>query len=439
MRFSFKQFALFVISLAFSISAASLYVAAAPGDLDTSFGILGQVQDSTLSDIRGTAVQADGKIIAVGQKNSQAAIVRYNFDGSVDYSFGTQGMAVLGTPAYTLFYSVVLQDDGKIVAAGRSDGNAFVVRLNTDGTLDTTFSGDGKLAISFATTFFLTALSDIALVPNSDRIVVAGTLDYDSVDYPCVDGSNVVLARINSNGTLDTSFDGNGKKAIDLECRDVLTSIAIHPTNEKIAFTVEGHGDFEVGMLNANGSFDTSFGGDGMVETDFNGTSYQSDRAECIAFQRWFVTVGGFPAFVTRLVVGGTAYGSSVTVYDSALARYKLDGSLDTSFDGDGKVRKSLTYAYDSIDAIEIDSQQRIVTTGPRGWNGKYDFAVTRFTRDGAYDATFGNVGKVHTQFFWNGVRTSSRPYAVALAPDGKIVAGGGASELDAIMARYEP
>src|SRR5687767_10981334 len=105
MRFSFKQFALFLITLSFSISAAPQFVAAAPGDLDTSFGILGQVQDSTLSTIRGTVVQSDGKIIAVGQKNSQAAIVRYNFDGSVDYSFGTQGTAVLGTPPYTLFYS----------------------------------------------------------------------------------------------------------------------------------------------------------------------------------------------------------------------------------------------------------------------------------------------------------------------------------------------
>jgi len=316
MTLSFKRFALFTITLAFSISAASQYVAAAPGDLDTTFGTLGQLYDSTLTHIKGTLVQLDGKIVAVGQKNSQAAIVRYNSDGSVDSSFGTQGSAVLGTPAYTLFYSVALQQDGKIVAAGRSGGNAFVVRLNSSGTLDTTFSGDGKLTISFATTFSSAVLTDVAIVPNSDKIVVAGTIYHDSADYPypCELGTNLVLARINSNGALDTSFDGNGKKAIDLECRDVLTSMAIHPTNQKIAFTTEGHGDFEVGMLNVDGSLDTTFGGDGVVETDFAGTSYQHDRATSVVFQRWLVTFGGFPAWTTRLVVGGTAYGSSTTV-----------------------------------------------------------------------------------------------------------------------------
>jgi uncharacterized delta-60 repeat protein len=440
MTFSFKRFAHFAITVAFSISAASQYVAATPGDLDTTFGTLGQLYDSTLTHIRGTAIQLDGKIIVVGQKNSQAAIVRYNSDGSVDSSFGTQGSAVLGTPAYTVFYSVVLQQDGKIVAAGRSDHQAFLVRLNANGTLDTTFSSDGKMTMVFVQDFYSSELTDVAIVPNSNQIVVAGTIFYDNVDYPCVEGTDIIFARVNSNGTYDNTFDGNGRKMLDLRCRDILTSMAVHPTNEKIAFTTEGVGDFEVGMLNMDSSFDTSFGGDGMVQTDFNGSSYQDDGAESIAFQRWLVTGGGgFQVWTTRLVVGGTAYGSSATVYDTALARYKLDGSLDTAFDGDGKVRKSISYQYERVDSIAIDSQQRIVTTGPHAWNDKYDFPVVRFTRDGSYDTSFGYMGRVHTPFYFNGIRTNARAYAVAIDPDGKILIGGSSSDGDALMARYEP
>ncbi len=435
---TFKRFALFAITVALSISAASQYVVADSGDLDTTFGTVGQLYDSTLSEVRGTAVQSDGKIIAAGFKDSKAAVARYNSDGSVDTSFGTEGV-VLAAPAYSFFFSVAVQPDGKIVAAGRSASNAFVVRLNTNGTFDTTFSGDGKLTISFVRDFYYSEVSTVAIVPNSDKIVVAGTVYYDTVDYPCVEGTDIVFARINSNGTFDSTLGSFGKKRLDMNCRDVLTSMAIHPTNGRIAFTTEGHGDFEVGMLNEDGSFDTTFGGDGLVETDFNGTSYQHDRATSVAFQRWLVTAGGYLGWTTRLVVGGTAYGSSATVYDWALARYRLDGTLDTAFDGDGRVRKALSYQYESVEAIKIDSQQRIVTTGRRGWNGTNDFALVRFTRDGAYDTTFGNGGKVYTKFFANGVHSSSVPYAVALDPDGKIVVGGGGTNLDAIMARYEP
>ncbi len=427
----------FIFILLTTIIAATPALAG-PGDLDTSFGILGQLKDSTIDYVRGSVVQPDGKIVVVGYKASKAAVVRYNVDGSVDHSFGTAGLVLAG-PAYSFFFAAALQEDGKIVAAGRNeDGNAFVVRLNTNGTFDTSFSGDGKLSVLYVRDYYYSEFTSVAIVPNTDDLVLAGTIYYDTVDYPCDEGTDIIMARLNSNGTYDSTLGGTGKKRLDLSCRDILTSIAIHPTNRKIAFTVEGSGDFEVGMLNEDGSFDTSFGGNGMVETDFNGTTYSHDRATSVAFQRWLVPVGGFPAYTTRLVVGGTAYGSSVTVYDWALARYKLDGSLDTAFDDDGKVRKSLSYQYESVEALKIDSQQRIVTTGRRTWNNNNDFALVRFTRDGEFDTTFGNGGKVYTPFYIGDVRVTSVPYAVAFAPDGKIVVAGNGTELDALIARYE-
>lgn len=426
------------------LTGSAVTILATPGDLDTTFGILGQLSDTSLVNAQATAVQTDGKILAVGNKSFRAAVVRYNSDGSIDTSFGTDGRVFADT-TYGIFHSVLVQADGKIVAAGRNDDNAFVMRLNSNGTFDTTFSGDGKLLVNFVANFHHSEFIKVSLEPNGDKIVLAGNLYYDAEDYPCVEGSDVALARLNSSGTFDTSFDGNGKQTLDVSCRDILTSMAIHPTSNKIAFTTEGQGDFQVGMLNVNGSWDTSFGGDGLVETDFNGTSYQHDRAASVVFQRWFTTVGGLPAFVTRLVVGGTAYGSSATVYDWGLARYKLDGTLDTTFDGDGRVRKSLSYHYESVHAMVIDSQNRIVTTGVRAWNGTNDFAVVRFTRDGAYDTTFGNGGKVYTKFYDDdGGHENSVPDGVALTPDGKIVVAGGGTVgpggvTEVVLARYDP
>ncbi len=420
-------------------------VSAAPGDLDTTFGIMGQLQDTTMGQIRTTIVQPDGKIIVVGSRyytdqsvTSQVpAVARYNSDGSLDYEFGTEGW-VLGDTASGSFYGGVLQSDGKLVAAGSRNSDSFIVRFNANGTFDTTFSGDGKLTFTFpGPNYESSRLTCVAIVPVTDKILVAGTVLFPY--EPNVNRSDIALARINANGSFDAAFGTAGKKKLDIayDSNDVPTSMAVHPTNKKIALSLKDDSDFHVAMLNENGSFDTSFSGNGVVKTDFYGNS---DAAESVAFQRLIVSVGGYPAITTRLVVGGSAYSSSTTKWDFALARYKTDGTLDTSFHDDGKVRKALSYDNDMIKAIRIDPAGRIVTAGPRRWNSYTDFAVVRFTPDGEYDTEFGNQGKVYTQFFLSGLHINAEPSALALAPDGKIVVASGYwTGHNRLLARYEP
>lgn len=440
-----KQLMVIPVFFAAVLVSSIVRVEAAPGDLDASFGIQGQVADTMMESVHATLVQPDGKIVVVGNMLvdvngttvNAPTVTRYNTDGSLDYSFGTAGRVLTDTSStYGCLYSVVIQSDGKIVAVGSASHNSFIVRLNSDGTFDTTFSGDGKLNFTVSGPDYQSShASNVALIPNSDKILLAGTVEYTYV--PNQDSDDTFLARINANGTFDSTFGTSGRKKIDTQESQV-TAMAIHPSNKKIAlsFTIWVD-DFVVMMLNEDGTFDTSFSGDGIVETDINGGQ---DTAETLAFQRLYVNIGGFPAITYRLVAGGIAYGTSSTGYDTAMVRYKSDGTLDTTFGTNGKVRRALSYQRDSIEDIKIDSQGRIVASGPREWNYLESFAVQRFLSDGSIDNSFGIQGKVYTKIYEGGVQVDAEPTGLALAPDGKIVVVSGLySGHPRMLVRYEP
>ncbi len=193
----------------------------ANGSLDAEFGNGGLVatriegRDSQALDI---ALQSDGRIVATGWALRSAgseygafAAARYNTDGSLDTTFGTGGTVV--TPVGTLTdvaTSVAIQLDGKIVAAGSSYSGAqpqsdyALVRYGPDGTLDATFGTDGKAITPVAPGTGADSLNDIVIQPDG-RIVAAGE-----------SASDVSLARLNSDGSLDTSFNGTGTVLTDL-------------------------------------------------------------------------------------------------------------------------------------------------------------------------------------------------------------------------------
>src|SRR6266540_2138147 len=133
------------------------------GSLDTSFNGTGEVITSVGdSGASSVAIQLDGKIVAV---SSNFTVVRYNSNGSLDSSFGGTGIVI--TPVEGSTNSVAIQSDGKIVAAGSSE-NGFsavtVVRYNTDGTLDNSFNGTGKVVTSVGSSD--SGASDLAIQPN---------------------------------------------------------------------------------------------------------------------------------------------------------------------------------------------------------------------------------------------------------------------------------
>ena len=173
---------------------------------------------------------------------------------------------------------MALQHDGKIVVAGstgQSSGNFFaVVRLNGDGSLDTSFGSDGTLTTKLGQGESQAA--SVALQADG-KIVVAGYTFFQP-------GRLFALARYNSDGSLDTSFDGNGKLTTQfsnvddlpgfgfVQSFDQATSIAVQADGKIVVagYTIKNSGtDFAIARYNSDGSLDTSFNEDGKLTTAF--------------------------------------------------------------------------------------------------------------------------------------------------------------------------
>jgi uncharacterized delta-60 repeat protein len=167
---------------------------------------------------------------------------------------------------------------------------------------------------------------------------------------------------------------------------------------------------FALARFNSDGTLDTTFGGDGMVTTNF---TKRGDSALGVA-----VRSNG-----KILAAGEAGIGEGLDVFDTrfALARYNPDGSLDRSFSANGKVMTNFTKAEDGASDIVIQDDGKIVAAGSAAGSGGR-FALARYHPDGTRDHAFGGDGRVTTRFHGGG-----RAHAAAIQGDGKIVAAGAA------------
>ncbi|MFC9672858.1 calcium-binding protein [Streptomyces sp. NPDC056949] len=392
---------------------------AAPGDLDPGFDGDGKVVTDFggYDESRDMALQADGKIVTVGINEppqggaADFALARYNTNGSLDTTFDGDGLVLTDVSGgdEDIANGVAVQPDGKIVAVGRtvdpvSGGNRFtVVRYNSNGSLDTGFDGDG-----IARTDFGTGVQEAyaVTVQANGAIVAVGE-----------SGPNVALARYNPDGSLDTTFDGDGKVTTGFAGGSATAYDVALQTNGAIA--VAGRAgynypanasDFMLARYNPDGSLDTGFDGDGRVTTPFatadvaGGLKVQADG---------------------KLVVSGTSD------FDFALARYNPDGTLDSGFDGDGKVTTSFgAGTLDGSSDLALQPDGKIVAAGI----SQADFAAARYNANGSLDSGFGTGGKVTTDVYLGFFDSAS---AVALQTDGKIVVSGNTGD-DRGLVRYQ-
>ena len=396
------------------------------GSLDTTFDTDGIVTTAigSGSDLGyALGIQADDKIVVAGSShngsNNDFAIVRYNTDGSLDTSFGSGGKVTTAIGSGDDFaWALRIQADGKIVAAGStwngSNNDFAVVRYNTNGSLDTTFDTDG-----IVTTAIGSSIDEAWTlgIQADDKIVVAGST---------WNGSNLDIAvvRYNPNGSPDTTFgtDGIVTTAIGSGV-DQVFALGIQ-ADDKIV--VAGNSDnginehFAVVRYNPNGSPDTTFDTDGIVTTVV-GSGDDTARALDIKADG-------------KIVVAG--YASFVGPYDFAVVRYNTDGSLDTTFDTDGKVTTAIGSASDEAYALGIQSDGKIVMAG-FSVISNLDIAVVRYNTDGSLDSSFDTDGKVTTAI------SSGNDFAWALGiqSDGKIVVAGYSAigNNDFTVVRYWP
>jgi uncharacterized delta-60 repeat protein len=175
---------------------------------------------------------------------------------------------------------VAIQSNGKIVVAGYAGGDFALARYNPNGSLDPTFSGDGKQMTDFGR---FDGANGMAIQPDG-RIVAAGfALNGD-----------FGLARYKPNGALDLTFSGDGKQTTDFGGgSDGASGVALQGDGKIVAVGRGGPGDdFALARYNPNGALDPTFSGDGMQTTDFGASG---DGALGVALQGdgKIVAVGG--------------------------------------------------------------------------------------------------------------------------------------------------
>ena len=382
---------------------------AAPGGLDPSFGNGGTVITSFGgSDVASAVViQSDGKLVVAGRTNIAGntvfALARYNAIGSLDPAFGTGGLVTTDFGSTDQALAVALQTDGKIVTAGRRGSDVIVARYNADGSQDTLFGNAGRVITNFGATELALAL---VLQPDG-KIVVAGR-----TNRPTPNGNfEFALARYQSTGTVDTTFGTAGLVTTDFGGTvDRAFAMALQPDG-KLVVVGDSDANFALARYDPNGSLDASFGAGGKVVTSFGG----ADQASAVTLQPDGKIV----------VAGQTDTGISI---DFALARYLPDGSLDGAFGSGGRVTTNFTGTSDDLgSAVALQFDGKIVVGGTSDDN----FALARYTAEGVLDTSFGSAGTVTTNLGGEDLL-----HALTLQPDGAIVAVGESADRFA-LARY--
>jgi uncharacterized delta-60 repeat protein len=376
-----------------------------PGTLDSSFGINGKkVKPKGAAD--AIAIQSDGKIIAGGYNHLGSKLVRYNQNGSIDKTFGINGEVVIDANISSTLHAIVLTTDNKIITAGSDSKNFEIVKLNNNGSFDSSFGINGKVSTNFLGKD--DEAYSVAIEPNN-KIVAVGTAFEQSGET-----TRIAVARYNPDGSLDSSFSYDGKVAKNISYYhfDDGYSVILQP-NGKIVVTGDSYTnpgtaltDFILIRFKSNGDIDKTFGNNGYTITDFGG--FESAR---YAAQQ----SNG------KIIIVGSSYNSGTGESKTILARYTINGKLDSTFGLNGINNKLIASG-----AIAIQPDDKILVAGG-------GVKVARFKKNGFSDNSFGNNGV----FVIDSTNRYETVNAIALQKSGKIIAAGDSSAEDGYDNNY--
>jgi uncharacterized delta-60 repeat protein len=338
----------------------------ADGSLDTSFGG-GAVRtpidlaNSNYDVAWAVAAGPDGTVVSAGDAAASGgtrdfAFVRYTSAGALDTSFSEDGIQTLDVALFDSVAAVAVQPDRKIVAAGRGGTGFTVVRLRADGSLDPTFGSGGIVNTPIGDPALQDEASALTLLGDG-RILVAGTADYE-YPYP----TDFAVARYLPDGRLDQSFGLDGIVVTETRGDQIAGALALTPTG---GIVVAGSGDraFKIARYRPGGALDSTFGTGGIVSTQI-GSLYSDASAVSVQADG-------------KVVAGGTTRDQFPAVWDEmAVARYNVDGSLDSSFGQGGTRRFDLLAGHDLGWALAVQpgavtgrSTDRLILAG-RGSDG---------------------------------------------------------------------
>jgi uncharacterized delta-60 repeat protein len=370
------------------------------------FGTAGVVRTDFGGDDRAedVALQRDGKIVVAGVGRRDFALARYLRDGRLDRSFGRGGKVRTNLGGRDAAAALAIQPDGKIVAAGASDGDFALVRYLRDGRLDPSFGKRGTARTAFAgkppgVDFGATAVA----LQRDGRIVAAGWGRDDAA-----------LVRYLPNGRPDRSFGRRGKVEIDFGREFGWASAVAIQSGTRIVAALNGASpDYgAVARFTRRGAYDATFGR-GDVAPLF-GLADDSSVAAMAVQANGMIVAAGYASF-HRARRGRPSAGL-------VLARYLRSGRVDSRFGTRGRV---MTAFATGASAVAVQPNGRIVVVGWRPWT------LARYTARGRLDPTFGTNGKVRAS-----VGRRAFPSAVAIPADGGIIVAGG-SDGDFLLLGY--
>jgi uncharacterized delta-60 repeat protein len=382
------------------------------GSLDRTFGTGGEVAagfPSGLVSAEGIARGPNSQLLVVGvgtsgllRFNGDFALARYNANGSLDRSFGSGGKVLtpITVPVRSSVDVITAQPDGKLIVVGNPQYNGpplGILRLNKDGSLDTTFGSGGEVLPQVGLNGSTDSVSGVVVEPDGKILLVISSAPSGNQGR-----GYVSLLRFNADGSVDARFGKGGQTPlIELPGQqnaavsgNPFGGVVVQPDGKIVLGA--GAGGLDLIRLNKDGSLDTSFGSglSGSVMTAFSGF--------------------GTKALVLqpdgKIVLTGTVNG------DLALARFNADGSTDRTFGSAGVVHTSLTPL--GIAGVVLQPGGKIVVGGNGGKQN--DFFVMRFNTNGSLDKTFGSAGQAFTAFGGGGTATS-----IVIDPAGRIVLAG--------------
>jgi uncharacterized delta-60 repeat protein len=380
------------------------------GKVTTTFGT------TSTDQAYGIALQQDGKILLAGASDGKFALARYNVDGTLDSTFSGDGKLTEQSITDASAAHIAYQADGKIMVAAPNIGNVTFARYLPNGDLDTTFGTNGTVTSVNNNAY----IKDLTVLSNG-KILTAGSQYFPKSDFS--------ISQYNADGTLDKSFGVNGIAIIDVGDSDFRPKLLVQPNGKILITGIDTIGSTlssSLLRLNANGTLDTTFSGDGKLAVassagnllDVNGLALQTDG---------------------KILVGSAISGIP---WGMAVIRYNADGSVDTSFGIKGTaVAHPGDSLFPGVKAITVQGDGKILAVGEYG---SYDqlshVTVVRFLSDGTLDQTFGAGGMTDTTIPYSHSGAEVQPAGLLVQPDGKILVYGNEanSGSDFVLIRYD-
>lgn len=392
------------------------------GSLDDTFGE-GGITTTSLgvgeAICNAIQLQADGKILAIGiyilEEGGPAniALARYNTDGTLDLSYGTDGIVITNSEDSEVFDGGMrgrVQADGKLVVLGFKYEEILeflLLRYNTDGTLDNTFGDEGIVTPIIGD--YSDESEGLNLILDADENILVASSAYGSGESH----TNFSIVKYDTDGALDLTFGMDGQVLTNIKTTDGVSS---NDYGADIAFQSDGkiivagmiyeeEGAFALARYSATGVLDESFGVDGVMYTEM------SAWAEC---------TGLSIQANDKIVIAGYA---SFEEYnkDFVLMRYTANGDLDPTFGTDGMAVAGLSPNDDYAYGVTIIDNEKILVVGTEaGVSGldtrialvqylfDYELSTNEYTTDEQNISVYPNPFNEFTRVYFDRVLTGN-------------------------------